>query len=82
MGTTFVCLLHVRELFLINYRLIIYRIIVMLKPIKTEEEYNTALAHAYELMQTDLIEGSAASDEMEVLSLLIKAYELVHYPIT
>lgn len=53
----------------------------MLKPIKTEEEYNDALARAYELMQTDLKEGSAASDEMEILSLLIKEYELVHYPV-
>jgi HTH-type transcriptional regulator/antitoxin HigA len=53
----------------------------MLKPIKTEEEYNNALARAYELMQTDLKEGSAASDEMEILSLLIKEYELVHYPV-
>lgn len=53
----------------------------MLKPIKTEEGYNDALARAYELMQTDLKEGSAASDEMEILSLLIKEYELVHYPV-
>jgi len=53
----------------------------MLKPIKTEEEYNDALARAYELMQSDLKEGSTASDEMEILSLLIKEYELVHYPV-
>lgn len=53
----------------------------MLKPVKTEEEYNNALARAYELMQMDLKEGSAASDEMEILSLLIKEYELVHYPV-
>lgn len=53
----------------------------MLKPIKTGEEYNDALARAYELMQTDLKEGSTASDEMEILSLLIKEYELLHYPV-
>jgi HTH-type transcriptional regulator/antitoxin HigA len=53
----------------------------MLKPIKTEEQYNDALARVYELMQTDVKEGSAASDELEVLSILIKEYELVHYPI-
>lgn len=53
----------------------------MLKPIKTEEQYNDALAHVYELMQTDIKEGSTASDELEVLSILIKEYELVHYPI-
>jgi HTH-type transcriptional regulator/antitoxin HigA len=34
----------------------------MLKPIKTEDEYNDALARVYELMQTDIVEGSASSD--------------------
>ncbi len=53
----------------------------MLRPIKTEEQYNDALARVYELMQTDIKEGSAASDELEVLSILIKEFELVHYPI-
>lgn len=53
----------------------------MLKPIKTEAQYTDALACAYELMQTDLEEGSEASDEMEILSLLIKDYELAHYPV-
>ena len=53
----------------------------MLKPIKTEREYDNALAHVYELMQTDIIEGSETSDELEILSLLIKEYELMHYPI-
>ena len=54
----------------------------MLKPIKTEKEYDNALAHVYELMQTDIVEGSAISDELEILSLLIKEYELVHYPVS
>ena len=54
----------------------------MLKPIKTEKEYDNALAHVYELMQTDVVEGSAISDELEILSLLIKEYELVHYPVS
>ena len=31
----------------------------MLKPIKTEKGYDDALAHVYELMQTDIVEGSA-----------------------
>lgn len=56
--------------------------LVMLKPIKTEKEYDNALAHVYELMQTDIVEGSAISDELEILSLLIKEYELVHYPVS
>ena len=54
----------------------------MLKPIKTEEQYSKALAHVYELMQTDVKEGSANSDELEVLSILIKEYELVNHPIS
>jgi HTH-type transcriptional regulator/antitoxin HigA len=53
----------------------------MLKPIKTEIEYHEALARVYDLMQADVIEGSSASDELEVLSILIKEYELVHYPV-
>ena len=54
----------------------------LLKPINTEKEYDNALAHVYELMQTDIVEGSAISDELEILSLLIKEYELVHYPVS
>lgn len=53
----------------------------MLKPIKTEEQYNQALARVYELMQTNIEENSAASDELEILSILVKEYETEHYPI-
>lgn len=53
----------------------------MLKPIKTENEYNDALARVYELMQADIVEGSATSDELEILSILVKEYELIHYPV-
>ncbi|HVV56634.1 MAG TPA: hypothetical protein VHC47_14970 [Mucilaginibacter sp.] len=53
----------------------------MLKPIKTEKQYEIALARVYELMQGDIKEGSAASDELEVLSILVNAYEQAHYPI-
>jgi len=53
----------------------------MVKPIKTEKQYEAALARAYELMQGDIKEGSAVSDELEVLSILINAFEQVHYPI-
>ena len=56
--------------------------LAMLKPIKTEIEYDNALARVYELMQTDIVEGSAISDELEILSLLVKEYELVNYPIS
>jgi HTH-type transcriptional regulator/antitoxin HigA len=54
----------------------------MLKPIKTEREYQTVLARVYELMQGDVKEDSAASNELEVLSILVNAYEQVHYPIS
>ncbi len=53
----------------------------MLKPIKTEKEYNDALARVYDLMQIGVAEGSADSDELEVLSILVKEYELIHYPV-
>jgi HTH-type transcriptional regulator/antitoxin HigA len=53
----------------------------MLKPIKREEEYSDALARVYELMQNNIEEGSAKSDELEILSILVKEYELVHYPV-
>lgn len=53
----------------------------MLKPIKTKKEYETALQHIYGLMQKDLKEGSKFSDELEVLSILVEAYEKKHFPI-
>jgi HTH-type transcriptional regulator/antitoxin HigA len=52
----------------------------MLEPIRTEEQYDSALAHIYELMQTDIKENSAESNELEALSILVKEYELQHYP--
>jgi HTH-type transcriptional regulator/antitoxin HigA len=53
----------------------------MLKPIKTEDQYNQALARVYELMQTEVREDSLESDELEILSILVKEYENEHYPI-
>ena len=53
----------------------------MLKPVKTNKEYNAALARVYELMQKELKAGSKLSDELEVLSILVEAYEKKHYPI-
>ena len=32
-------------------------------------------------METDLIKDSANPDEIDILSLLIKEYERVHYPV-
>jgi len=53
----------------------------MLKPIKNEMQYEEALAHIYELMQQDIEEGSPLSDELEVISILVKEYEMEHHPI-
>lgn len=53
----------------------------MLRPIRNNEQYEDALARAYELMQQDLKPYSKASDELEVLSLLIKEYEHVNYAV-
>jgi HTH-type transcriptional regulator/antitoxin HigA len=53
----------------------------MLKPIKNKSQYEDALARVYDLMQKNLKPESKESDELEVLSILIKEYELEHYPV-
>lgn len=53
----------------------------MLKPIKTEEQYESYLERIYFLMQKDLKAESKESDEVEILSILIKNYEEKHHPI-
>ena len=53
----------------------------MLKLIKNNSEYEDALEKIYNLMQLDLVKGSPEGDELEVLSLLVHAYEEEHYPI-
>lgn len=53
----------------------------MLKPIKNNEEYENALARAYELLQQEIAPESKESDELEVLSILIKEFENENFPI-
>ncbi|MEZ4825107.1 MAG: transcriptional regulator [Bacteroidia bacterium] len=53
----------------------------MLKPIKNNEQYESYLERAYNLMQQDLKENTSDSDELEVLSILIEQYEKVHFSI-
>lgn len=53
----------------------------MLKPIRTEAQYEEALERIYELMQLDLEPGTEAGDELEILALLVKEYENAHYPV-
>lgn len=48
------------------------------KPIKNEKQYESALSRIYELMQKDIKAGSSQSDELEVLSILVKEYENIH----
>ena len=54
----------------------------MLDAIKTESQYNEALARIYELMQSDVRENSVEFDELEILSIQVKKYETAYYPIS
>jgi HTH-type transcriptional regulator/antitoxin HigA len=54
---------------------------VMLRPIRNKVQYEDALARVYELMQKNLMAESKESDELEVLSTFIKAYEREYFPI-
>jgi HTH-type transcriptional regulator/antitoxin HigA len=50
-----------------------------IKPIKNERDYEQALRRVESLWKSP--EGSAESDELDVLATLIEAYERAHYPI-
>jgi HTH-type transcriptional regulator / antitoxin HigA len=50
-----------------------------IRPIKREGDYERALRRMEELW--DSPEGSAESDELEILTTLIEAYEREHHPI-
>jgi HTH-type transcriptional regulator / antitoxin HigA len=52
----------------------------MIKPIKNNAQYESALGRIYSLMQKDLKVNSSESDELEILSVLVKEYENVHFP--
>lgn len=53
----------------------------MLKPIKNKKQYDEALERIYGLMQTGTKAGSKESDELEVLSILVKEYEHKTFPV-
>lgn len=53
----------------------------MLKPIKNNEQYEDALSRIYELMQMTVKAKSPESDELEVLSILVKQYENEYFPV-
>lgn len=50
-----------------------------IKPIKTEKDYNNALARVEELWSAKI--DTEEGDELDVLITLIESYELKHYPI-
>jgi len=53
----------------------------MVRPIKNEQQYEETLMRVYALLQKDLKPDSKESDELEILSILVKAYENKHYPV-
>jgi len=53
----------------------------MLRPIRNNVQYEEALARVYVLIQKELKPESKDSDELEILSILIKEYELEHHPV-
>jgi HTH-type transcriptional regulator/antitoxin HigA len=50
-----------------------------ISPIRSEAEYEAALQRSYQLMDAEA--GTDAADELEVLSILIEAYEERRFPI-
>jgi HTH-type transcriptional regulator/antitoxin HigA len=52
----------------------------MIKPVKNNHQYELALGRIYTLMQKDLKVNSPESDELEILSVLVKEYEHIHFP--
>jgi len=53
----------------------------MIKPIRTKKQYEAYLQKTYTLMQQDIRPNTTASDELELLTILIEFYEKQHYPI-
>ena len=53
----------------------------MLKPIKNNQQYEDVLERIYMLMQKNIKPDSKQSDELEILSILVKEYENEHYSV-
>ncbi len=49
--------------------------------LQNEEEYDTATARIYALMQTDLAPDSEEFHELLLLALIVEEYENKHYPV-
>ncbi len=54
----------------------------MIAAIKKDEEYEQSLKRIYFLMQLDIIPNSDDSYELEMLSIVVKDYENIHFPIS
>lgn len=52
---------------------------VRVNPIRTEEDYDAALARVWEIFQAEV--GTPEGDERDILVDLIECYEDKHYPI-
>ena len=52
---------------------------VTVSPIRSEADYETALARVYALMDSPA--GSPEADELDVLATLVEAYEDIQFPI-
>lgn len=50
-----------------------------IKPIRTEQDYDTAMERIGQLWGAPV--GSSDGDELEVLSILVERYEEEHYPL-
>jgi len=48
---------------------------------RSEVQYEKALARIYDLMQTDIKEDSAEGKELESLGIMVEEYERLHYPL-
>lgn len=55
---------------------------MIIRPIKTEEQYEEALERVYNLLQINPQPNTETGDELELLVTLIEAYENVHYPMS
>ncbi len=53
----------------------------MLKPIKTEEQYEEALETIWYLMDSQPAIGTSKGDELDILVTLVEAYEAKYYPL-
>ena len=53
---------------------------VEIRPIRTDAEYKAMLAEVSDLVDMDPQRGTSAGDRLEVLSLLVEAYENEHHP--